>query len=174
MHEPHPADGPLRRSDSRRGFTLLEVMVVVVIFGLLLAVATPDLGRRNEWNRLEGAARNLSTRLQTARALAIAHRVPYRVVLNPEAMSYAIERQDDDSTWVREPDVDYAAEGIEEMQVEIGEDSDAVEVMLEPRGTVRAEDVPAVVRFLGSRGDTAVVSLVRTGRVTVRMGRVQS
>jgi hypothetical protein len=96
------------------------------------------------------------------------------MVLDPAALSYIIERQDTDSTWVRDPDVEYTVEGIEEMQVEIGGDTDSVAVFMEPRGTVLAEDAPTVVRFLGSRGDTAVVSLVRTGRVTVRMGRVQS
>jgi type II secretion system protein H len=174
MHESDLAAGPPHATDLRRGFTLLEVMVVVVIFGIIIAAATPDLGRRNEWNRLEGAARSLSTHLQTARALAVSHRVPYRVVLDPEAHSYAIERQDSDSTWVREPDVEYAAEGIEGMQVEIGGASDAVELVMEPRGTVREEDAPATILFLGARGDSAVVSLVRTGRVTVRMGRASS
>jgi Tfp pilus assembly protein FimT len=149
-------------------------MVVVVIVGIVLAVAAPDMGHRNEWNRLDGAARNLSTRLQTARALAVSHRVPYRLVLDPTALTYVIEREDTDSTWVRDPDEEYSVEGVEEMQVEIGDDPSAVTVNMEPRGTVSLEDLPAVIRFVGSRGDTAAVSLVRTGRVTVHMGRVES
>jgi type II secretion system protein H len=154
------------------GFSLLEMIIIVVIIGITLASAVPSMGHRQEWARLEGSARALSTRLQTARALAVSHRVPYRVVLNAGGMSYVIERQLDDSTWVREPAEAYRVEGVDEMTMDVGGGSDST-VVLEPRGTVADASAPTVVRFLGTRGDTAEVSMVRTGRVTVRMGRAQ-
>jgi Tfp pilus assembly protein FimT len=140
-----------------------------VVLGIVLATAVPNFTRRNSWGRIEGAAREMSTRMQTARAKAVAQRVPYRLVMDPDGQSYYFERQQDDSTWVSDPDKVYQVEGAAGMTTRVGGDPEADEIYFESRGTVRDEDSPAEVRFISATNDTATVVLVRTGRVTVHM-----
>ena len=144
---------------------------MLVIVGLALAAATPSFTRRNAWNRLEGDARELSARVAETRQKAVTRRTPYRMVLSTADATYRFERRDTDSTWVREPDRVYTAVGTSELFVEVDGSAvlDSAEFVFETRGTLRDEDVPARLEFVNSRGDTAAVSLVRTGRVTVRM-----
>jgi len=87
----------------RAGFQLIELMVVLVIFGIIIAVAVPSLTRRTTYHRIEGSARELSVRMQTARQKAVSRRVPYRMILNTPSGAYQFERQMDDSTWVQDP-----------------------------------------------------------------------
>ena len=57
------------------------------------------------------------------------------------------------------------------MRTEVGGNTGASEVVLETRGTVRAQDAPTQIQFIDHVNDTATVVLVRTGRVSVRMFR---
>jgi len=177
--EPPAGDAAIRRpllagrarDAGRRGFQLVELAVVLVILGLALAAATPSFTRRNAWNRLEGAGRELSARVAETRQKAVTRRTPYRLVLSTIDGTYRFERRDTDSTWVREPDRLFTATGASEVLVDVDGSSvaDSAEFVFEPRGTVRDGDVPARLALINTRGDTATVSLVRTGRVTIRM-----
>jgi type II secretion system protein H len=165
MTFPHP------RPSRREGFQLIELMVVLVILGIVLATALPSFVRRNEWNRLQGEAERLSARMQETRQRAVAQRTPYRMMMDAASMTYRFYRQDTDTDWVAEPDEYYQTGGVTEISATLDGEVpiDSVEILFEPRGTIRDTDVPAVFRFIGAEEDTATLTLVRTGRATVRM-----
>jgi Tfp pilus assembly protein FimT len=141
---------------------------VVVVLGLLLAVAIPSFTDSNRRRRTESAAEELSTCLQLARQRTVASRTPFRVVIDPDAGSYCTERSETDSTWVRDPDEDHTLPPGVEWSPEAGGDAGNIDIEFEGRGTVRAEDAPFTVVFTDAREDSFVLSLVRTGRLTVR------
>ena len=78
-------DGSMKQSQSRsntrqKGFTLLELMMVIVIAGLTLAIGVTGLARAQYRIRVDRAASVLSDDIQSAFALVGRDRKPVRVV----------------------------------------------------------------------------------------------
>lgn len=61
---------PARRT--RQGFSLVESMIVIVLFGIVAAIAAPPMFRYLQSNRLQTNADRLIADLQYARAVSIA------------------------------------------------------------------------------------------------------
>ena len=61
----------------RRGFTLIELAVVVGVIIILLAVATPSLGGMLQERTVYNTAYQLLERIRTIQQLAVTHRVGY-------------------------------------------------------------------------------------------------
>lgn len=77
---PRRVSGPSRaRVSHRRGFTLVEMMVVVMIFGLLMVAGVPPFVNYVRSNRLETNADRMASDLQLARSIAIANGIVVRV-----------------------------------------------------------------------------------------------
>ena len=152
------------------GFTLVETLVVVAIIGIVLAAAVPGFIESNRLRRVEGAADEMSARIQIARQRAVATRLPHRLVVEPEANRYRVEYLDSDSTWIRFLDEDAKVHPSVSFQMTAGGDPTNTEIEFESRGTVLEEDAPLTVIFTSAASDTFTLSVVRTGRVTVRPG----
>jgi type II secretion system protein H len=74
----------------RRGFTLIEIMAVVLIMGLMMALVVPSLSTVRG-STLRDAAIHLAGSLELARQRAIVTGKAHRVLLDMEESSYRIE-----------------------------------------------------------------------------------
>ncbi len=59
------------KQNSKKGYTLLEVMMVVVIVGILAAVAVPNMSGWQARRELNSASRDIASMLQQARSEAV-------------------------------------------------------------------------------------------------------
>jgi general secretion pathway protein H len=78
----------------KRGFTLLELLVVLLIVSLLLAVVPPLFSGAVPGTKLKAAVRDLAVALRLARNQSITHSVETQVHLNLESPAYAIGKQE--------------------------------------------------------------------------------
>ena len=76
--------------NNQRGFTLLEAMIVLVLFGLVAAIALPSLSGWREGSESKSAARDILYGLRNARSTAISKNTPIAVTIDMSgrALSY--------------------------------------------------------------------------------------
>jgi len=76
---------------AQRGFTLLELIVVLFLIGLILALVAPRINTGLATITLKSSARRIVSRLAYARYQAIVKRVPYQVIFDQERESYYLQ-----------------------------------------------------------------------------------
>lgn len=150
------------------GFSLTELLVVMAIMAIIIGAAVPNFVRVSSRDRVEAAAYDLERTVTLARQKAVAKRRPYRVTMNTYDKSYYVERRDG-LTWTRDPDEIVVVHPSVTMDVNLGANPSNSVLFLEPQGTIAEEDAPGYISFYNTRGDTAVVSVVRTGRIRTRV-----
>ena len=87
---------------TNRGFTLIEVLVVVAIMGMLMLISYPSIMNSLETRGLENAARDIQSSMQVARFQAVKTRINHRIRFSNTTgpWFFAIERQaPDGTTW---------------------------------------------------------------------------
>ena len=70
--------------NSSKGFTLLELMVVVVVIGLMAMITAPNLVNGLPTYRIKAAARDCTSQLRYARSLAIKDKRDVTVSFDPD------------------------------------------------------------------------------------------
>lgn len=77
--------------DNRSGFTLIEMMAVVVIMGFMLALVIPNLGFSRA-SALRDQARTVAAQIELTRQLAIVTGKPHRLLVDIDTGVFSIER----------------------------------------------------------------------------------
>ena len=86
-HLPDPKPGQAR---VRRGFTLIEALVVIVLLGVLALVTLPRVGREIAHARVNRAAAAIAGELEQAQTMAARQRKPIRISFNSSIPEYTI------------------------------------------------------------------------------------
>jgi type II secretion system protein H len=68
-----------------KGFTLIEVMVVVIIFGVLSALAAPTFQQAYDKSKFRSGEHMLTSALKKARSYAVGNKTPFGVKLDNES-----------------------------------------------------------------------------------------
>lgn len=69
----------MKHRTGQRGFTLIEVLIVIGIIGAMMALTYPSIMNSLETRNLDNSAREIQTTLQQARYRAVTDKVHYRV-----------------------------------------------------------------------------------------------
>jgi len=91
---------------NNKGFTILELMIIVVILGMTMAIAAPNLITMVANNRLSSAASDLATAMQLAKAEAAARVNPATLCKSNAAGTACVAGGDWSQGWIVFSDVD--------------------------------------------------------------------
>ena len=83
----------MRKRRANRGFTLLEVLVVFVIFALILAIVPPYLPNVLAGAQVRAAARDLAANLKKTRGLAITTQQEAVLSLDVSQKAFAVNNR---------------------------------------------------------------------------------
>jgi prepilin-type N-terminal cleavage/methylation domain-containing protein len=134
-------------SRNRTGFTLLELLIVIVMIGILLAMAMPKLNKVDAQASTSSAVRVIAGQLATARAAAMHTGYPARMTIG----GTSIQVETSDSLGI------YAALGkmveLADLGVTVTTDPES-EVVFDSRGF--ATGIDDVQRFIVDAGSSGV------------------
>lgn len=84
----------MRAAPGQGGYTVIEVMVITLIVGLVLAASLPAFRNLIQSNDLHSGSEEFAARLRLARQSAVAEGVPYIVQWNSGNATYTIGHDD--------------------------------------------------------------------------------
>lgn len=84
-----------KRALDRRGFTLVELMIVITIIGLITVLSIPNYSRFMQNWKLDGDAQQFASAMRTARATAVMKNIEVVFSFDPAANTYSYFEDND-------------------------------------------------------------------------------
>ncbi|MDY0188167.1 MAG: GspH/FimT family pseudopilin [Syntrophus sp. (in: bacteria)] len=144
-----------------RGFTLIELMVVIAIMAIMAAIAAPNFKSFMAQRRLNGAARQVMSDLMAARMKAVTINQKVKVSFTGNH-AYEIWNDANSNGTVADNEGDDVAKDIQVDYHDVTFSSTANPVF-DPRGTAAALATVTLTNSAGSK----TVSVAITGRVVI-------
>jgi len=146
---------------NRKGFTLLELLVVMVIIGMAALLFAPNIGAWLPNYRLRSAARDIVSTMRTAQMKAVSTNMTYRVSFTQNPPSYTLQYENPPGTWVNEGVTQNLPSGISISAINIAGNN----AVFNPNSTSSSGSIT----LQNSRGTQRQLTLTpSTGRVTIQ------
>jgi len=83
--------------NERFGFTLIEILLVLLILGFMAGLAIPNLSRTYSTILLKRTANDLASLMRYAQSRALIQRQVFQLTLNPKTKQYRLQKADSNS-----------------------------------------------------------------------------
>ena len=155
-----------------KGFTLIEVMVVVIIFGLLSALAAPSFQRAYASTKFRAGERMVTSSLRKARSYAVTNKVPFGVHFDAESRVVTVFKNSTNPslTVYETTDSAYAVDTLPADFAYIYAGMENGAVLFEPNGSAKAGGSPNIILL----GETTNMMALFNISILASTGRVSS
>lgn len=88
------------RLRKNKGFSLIELIIVIAILAIVLAIAAPNFMAYRDNSNLKEATRDISSDIQLYKQRAVSENKQYRMVFNVGGNNYTVQSSDGGGGWV--------------------------------------------------------------------------
>lgn len=156
-------EGRWRRIASRRGFTLVEILLVLLILTVIVGLTAPNLSRSLTKHQFEKSAEELLNLMRYAQSRAITRGHSVRLVFNDENTEY----------WLAEDSVSGSDSGNEAASSERVPGSMGATRRVPGDVVLRTEDIAVLTFYPDGRMDRTELGVCRGGRCKMISTRIQ-